>query len=374
MKRLYKQFDRQKMSVDTDIQPMDVSDLEKARIKRAVMRRVKKKNHLPRNLSVAAAFFIASGITFGAAFPALAAKLPIVGNFFEQFVDHDDYVFEKFDSFATDIGVTKESNGIAVTVTDAVYDGENIAIAYTMESEHDLGERPIMEGSFYAEEFGNEYEHYGSYSKYITKKISDHEYAGLFIYQLIEGPKPDEITATWDGSSILNLSNVKDEFQGEWNFQLNLHALDSKTKKFADAGIVSNADGIDITLTKMTETPISTTLYLSERVDMRTAAAEEEEWRGIQIEYLVKDDLGNDYNMIYYHDVGHSTDFEDFKDYTSRPRITTTQFHEDATSITITPIVNVYKFANEVDEDPNSRPLELVAEPYAIESMQLELK
>lgn len=368
MKRLYKQLDRQKMNTDTDIQPMDMSDLEKARIKRAVMRGVKKKNHMPRNLSVAATFLLAAGITFSATFPALAAKLPIVGNFFEQFIDHDDYVFEKFDSFSTDIGVTKESNGIAVTVTDAVYDGENIAIAYTLESEHDLGERPIMEGSFHAEEFGNEYEHYGSYLKYITKRISDHEYAGLFIYQLIEGPKPEVINATWDGSSILNLSNVNDEFPGEWSFQLSLQALDSETKSFADAGIASNADGVDVTLTKMTKTPISTTLYLSEMVDVRTASAEEDEWRGILIEYLVKDDLGNDYNMIYYQDVGHSTDFKNFKNHTSRPRITTTQFHEDATSITITPIVNVYEIINEEGW------MELVQEPYAIESMEFDLK
>lgn len=351
---------------------MDVSDLEKARIKRAVIRSAKKKNHMPRNLSVAAAFLVASGITFSAAFPALAAKLPIVGNFFEQFVDHDNYVFEKFDSFSTDIGVTKESNGIAVTVTDAVYDGENIAIAYTIESEHDLGERPVLEGKFHAEEFGNEYEHYGFYSRYITKKVSDREYAGLFIYQLIEGPKPDAINATWDGSSILNLSNVKDEFPGEWSFQLSLQALDNQTKSFADMGIDSSAQGIDVALTKMTKTPISNTLYLSEKVDVPSAASEDEEWRGVLIEYSVKDDLGNEYNMIYYPDVGHSADFQN--NHVSKPRITTTQFHEDATSITITPIVNVYKFANEVDEDPTSRPLELVKEPYAIESMEFDLK
>ena len=30
------------------------------------------------------------------------------------------------------------------------------------------------------------------FQNYITKKVSDHEYAGLFIYQLIEGPKPND--------------------------------------------------------------------------------------------------------------------------------------------------------------------------------------
>ncbi|WP_060203756.1 DUF4179 domain-containing protein [Sporosarcina koreensis] len=371
MKTLYKQFDRQKLNIDQDIQPMEVTDLEKANIKRAVMRGRKRKNHLPRNLSVAAAFFIASGITLGAAFPTLAAKLPIVGNFFELFVDDDNYVFEKFDSFSTDIGVTKESNGIRVTVTDAVYDGENIAIAYTIEGEQEFGTKPILEGAFHAEEFGDSYEHYGFHPEYITKKISDTEYAGLFIYQLIEGPKPDEIHATWKGDSILDVWNVKNEFPGDWTFNLTLQALNGEeTKSFTDAGITSEADGVHVALTKMTKTPITTTLYLSENVDVRTAALEDEEWRGALLTYVVTDDLGNEYNAIHYKDTGHSTDFR--KEHRSVPRITTTTFHEDATSITITPYVNVYKFIN--DEDVNEGPLELAKEPYAIESMVFDLK
>lgn len=373
MKRLYKQFDRQKLNIDPDIQPMEVTDLDKARIKRAVMRNRKRKNHLPRNLSVAVAFFIAASITFGAAFPALAAKLPIVGNFFEQFVDHDDYVFEKFDSFSTDIGVTKESNGIRVTVTDAVYDGENIAIAYTIEGEQEFGTKPILEGGFHAEEFGDSYEHYGYFPSYITKKVSDTEYAGLFVYQLIEGPKPDEIHATWKGESILDVWNVENEFPGDWTFNLTLQALDGEeTKSLAEAGITSKADGVNVALTKMTKTPISTTLYLSEIVDLRSAVIEDEEWRGAQLTYVVTDNLGNEYNAIHYKDTGHSTDFR--KDHRSLPRIMTTHFNEDATSITITPYVHVYKFANDVEEDPNVRSLELVMEPYAIESMEFSLE
>lgn len=242
----------------------------------------------------------------------------------------------------------------------------NQPIAYTIESEHELGEHPRLDGKFHAVEFGDKYEHYGYYPKYITKKISDHEYAGLFIYQLIEGPKPDEIHATWNGDSI-------HDFSGDWSFDLNLHALEGETtKNFSGAGITSQANGIDGSLTKMTETPISTTIYLSETVDIPTATLEEAEWRGILIEYSVNDDLGNEYNMIYYQDVGHSANFQN--NHVSRPRITTTQFHEDATSITITPIVNVYKFANEVDEDPTARSLELIMEPYAIESMEFDLK
>ena len=92
---------------------------------------------------------------------------------------------------------------------------------------------------------------------------------------------------------------------------------------------------------------------------------EDEEWRGVLIDYLVTDNLGNEYNVIHYKGTGHSSDFN--QNHVSYPRLTTTVFHEDATSVTITPIVNIYKMIN----DDGS--LELVKEPYSIESMQFDL-
>lgn len=369
MKNLYKQFD--KLRVDTELQPMDVSELEKARIKKRVVQGRKKKNPMLRNLSVAAALFIASSITFSIAFPTLAAKLPIVGSLYEQFEDDSDYVFENYDSFSTEIGLTKESNGIRVTVTEAVYDKESVTIAYTIEGEQNFGTKPILEGNFHAKEFGNSYEHSGFYPKHITKKISDTEYAGLFIYQLIDGPKPDEIHATWTGSSILDVLNTNNQFSGDWTFNLTLQALEEETtKSFAHTGTATSEDGVQIALTKMTKTPISTTLYLTEHVDVPVTTSESEEFRVVVFDYEVKDNLGNQYNAIHFMDVGHSSNFKNA--ITSKPRLTMTHFHEDASSITITPYVNIYTFANK--EDVNEGPLELVKQPYAIKPLQFSLE
>ena len=103
-----------------------------------------KKRHISRNFSVAAALLVASSITLSFAFPTIAAKLPIMGDIFGLFSNDEEYVFEKYNTYSTDIGITKESNGISLTLTDAVYDGENITIAYTLKSEHDLGDRPVL--------------------------------------------------------------------------------------------------------------------------------------------------------------------------------------------------------------------------------------
>ena len=115
----------------------------------------------------------------------------------------------------------------------------------------------------------------------------------------------------------------------------------------------------------MTETPIYTTLYFSEAVDVRKITKEDVELRGVLIEYTVIDNLGNKYNTNHYRDSGHSTDFP--KTLRSYPRLTTANFHEEATSLTITPIVNIYR------KKENDTLLELVKEPYTIEPIHMPL-
>jgi hypothetical protein len=62
--------------------------------------------------------------------------LPIIGNIFEFFSNESkSYVFDEYNQYSTEIGTTKESNGVEITITNAVYDGESVTIAYTMRSE-----------------------------------------------------------------------------------------------------------------------------------------------------------------------------------------------------------------------------------------------
>ena len=124
-------------------------------------------------------------ITFNIAFPTFAEKLPTFTNIFEFFTDNERNIFDDFSEHATSIGLTQENNGISITVTDAVYDKENITIAYTIKSEQDLGERPVLLGDIIVDEFGNQYEHSGYSENYLVKKIDNHEYAVLYVYELI---------------------------------------------------------------------------------------------------------------------------------------------------------------------------------------------
>lgn len=366
MKKLYRKLSE--LNIDMNIEPMDVDELEKDRIKKIVLKG-KKKNNLSRNLSVAASLLVASSISLSIAFPTFATNLPIIGDIFEFFNEDDRYVFEDYSKYSTDIGVSKESNGINITLTDAVYDGENITIAYTMVSEKDLGERPVLEGDLIVEEFNGAYEHTGFFKHHLTEKIGENEYAGLYVFELIDGPKPTEINVSWKGDSVINLSNANQAISGEWSYQFALHSLESETQDLIEYGYKSEDNGIEISLTKMTANPISTTLYLTEKIDERAVAMEADEFRGVLIEYSVTDDLGNKQNFIHYRDTGHSTDFE--PDHVSVPRLTMNAFDDEATSITITPTVHVYKVKN--PDSNGSGPLELVMAPYEIESIEFPL-
>ncbi|MGE7935051.1 DUF4179 domain-containing protein [Viridibacillus arvi] len=363
MKKLYKQFNH--LKIDMNMDPMEVSTLEKERIKRNVMK-VKKKKHLTRNFVAAAAFLVTSSISIGYAFPTFAANIPVVGNIFGLFVDDEKYVFEKHDEYSTSIGTTQESNDVEVTVTDAVYDGENITIAYTIKSEKRLGERPILEGEITADEFENSYEHSGFDNHYIVKKINDKEYAVLYIYELIKGPKPEKVQITFQGNKIVDLNNVNNEITGDWSFEFTLEKLASETKVFEKGSIKTEAEGTEVIVSELTETPISTTLKISELVDMAFIAKEEEAWRGVLIEYKVSDNLGNEYNIVHHGGTGHSTDFNELS--VSHARITTNRFDEKATSIMITPVVGIYKMKD------SEGALELIKEPYKIEPIIVPIK
>lgn len=366
---IFKELNNVRLDV-SELEEVPLSTMEQNRIQKKIFHKMstkkKKKNYF---LLAAASFIVISSFTFSLTFPALAAKVPIISNIFELLSNNEYYVFEEYDEHSTDIGITQVSNGISITATNAVYDGENITIAYTIKSEQDLGERPVLEGKMIVDEFGDRYKDNGYFENYIVEKINDHEYAVVYIYQLLKGSKPDTLHVTWTGDTVINLNKVRQATLGSWSFQFLLEKLDNKTRKFTTNEFSTEDKGIEVDLTKITQTPISSTIYLSELVDERVVSQEEKEMRVVLIEYLISDDSGKSYKYVHYRDSTHSTDFD--ANHRSNPRITMSVFDDAATTLTITPIVNVMKVDN---PDSNGDGfLVPVMEPYTIESIQVPL-
>lgn len=92
--------------------------------------RKKKKTKLKIAISVAAIFV--AFLTLGITMPAYAQNIPIIGSIFKLL---DNGFYEEYDEYASDINVTKESNGVKVTISSIVYDGIDLNVAYTVESD-----------------------------------------------------------------------------------------------------------------------------------------------------------------------------------------------------------------------------------------------
>ena len=109
MKKVYKQLNH--LKIDTELEPMEVNDLEMTRIKQRVFKKRGRKR-IPKIVGFAAAIVLAVNVAASMTFPAYAQKIPFLSSVFQLFNDENKYVFEDYEGFATDIAVTKESNGI----------------------------------------------------------------------------------------------------------------------------------------------------------------------------------------------------------------------------------------------------------------------
>ncbi|MDQ0352868.1 hypothetical protein J2R98_002719 [Alkalibacillus filiformis] len=353
MKMLYKQLSRLKIE-DHEIEPMEVNELEKERIKNKAMKH--KKKRWSKNVP-AAAIVLSSVMTFIVAIsfanPALATNLPLISNIYEIFVDEETYVFEEYDEHSTNLDLSKESDGVTVTLTDAVYDLESVTVAYTIESEKDLGDAPFLDGRFVIESMEEADETVYTPGRFMTEKINDNKYAGVYIHYLLEGEVSQEIDVNWVSSTISQLYEEENSVDGDWSFEFSLEATEKDTYEYTD--LKSYSEGIEVELDQMTSTTVAANFYFTENIS-RDAFGKDEY---VSIRYTVADNLGNEYNVLP------NAGYGDNK-YNITSRITTTSIHEVASTIFIIPEVSTY--ATTEDND-----LELVKEPYELDQIEIPL-
>lgn len=325
---------------------MDVSLSEKNRVKAAIMKK-KKKNNLFRNGLAAAILFFASTITLSITNPALAEKIPFIGSIFSVFIENKEQV-ESYNEFASEIGITKESSGIAITILDAVYHGETITISYLVESERNLEHMyPLITNINLDKLYVRPKE------DNFIEKINNNKYAGLKIIKLSGDTIKEKLNVNLKVQDItFNEPNGNWSYiDGEWSFDFTLTSIKSVTHHHSN--LRSSENGIEVVLETTTTTPISTDFHLKAYIDEKIA----QKGDYIIMNYLIKDDLGNNYkafsNQIYH--AGINSKQHDF---------TTFSFNEDASYIMITPVITIYKMEGDMFEK---------IEEFTIEPIEMEL-
>jgi len=283
MKDIYELLNEVDIDMD-EFKEMQVSEFEKARVKKNVMKKIARNNkkHCWKRKMKAVA--IAVGLTttalFGLSFTANADQIPLIGNIF-KFFDHAGF-YDHYKENANEINITKESNGVKMTVNDAVFDGKSVSVTISLESEHDLGENPTIM------RIGEIKGMKGGSGKMQLSKVAEKSYVGIMTITNFDSETHHEAYVKWKPEYILIDDGAK-EIKGDWRFDFQLQATDSEVKMI-DKTV--KEEGLAVQLENMTLTPMSFIMYYNQIVSEELR----EKWDDVYVEIEIKDDLGNSYS------------------------------------------------------------------------------
>lgn len=272
--------------------PRDINEVFDTALDKVIKSKKYKKRKLIISISAASlACFILIGVTM----PTYASKLPIIGSIFEAF---NSLRYKNYDEYASDINITKESNGVKITIGKVIYDGINLDIFYTIESTE-----PMNTATYFLD---NEIKINGnktSFSSSSSGKILDDNktYVGTISYSVNSNdyiPKelqeenlyggyvevPDEFMLSLQISKVGDFSDENDMnyVSGNWNFEIPIS--NSKLKdEVIEKDINISLDNINpqTAIKKIITTPINTAIQGVSRYDY-----------GNNIDFMVFDDKG----------------------------------------------------------------------------------
>lgn len=256
------------------------------RIKIAIEEGYKKKGHSRvknkwKKQVVAAAATVVIGTTaLGVAFPTYAKDLPIIGNIFAYLSENKQGSYIGYKDYSKSLDMAQESNGVKITLNDAIYDGKTVMVTYTLESEKDLGD-----GINVSENLSIKGYRGGMAGSSGAHKVKENTYIGFTRMSIDEVKEELNVKLEFD-----KVGNFKDlDIKGNWDFKFNLKKTEGQNK------IVNKSvekEGVSINVEKITFTPMSTILHYKQQTS-------EEVMKGYHDAYIdlveVKDDLGNVY-------------------------------------------------------------------------------
>ncbi|MDD7795622.1 DUF4179 domain-containing protein [Clostridium sp. 'White wine YQ'] len=299
-----------------------------------------KRRKSKRIYKVAAGVILSVGVltAFGFAMPTYAQNIPIIGSIF-KLLDRGQYT--NYDKYASDINITKEDNGVSITITSIVYDGLDLNIAYKVDSEKPMQDEPHLLdkdlaidgkittfGSGGGGQFSEDKKSYvGVETLHVSKnevpkEVQDKMFLGGYV------EVPDKFTLT------LNIKELLGDIKGKWsfNFQVTNEKVNGKVKEFALNKDLSNL-GKGTKLTNVTLTPINTEIQLTSKEDIVTPIIKEGDnpEYGNGVKFLLVDNngrqladksgsgAGND--GVYYYSFKYRETYENTKSVTIIPYI-----------------------------------------------------
>ena len=272
------------MDLDIDnLELPEVTDIEKARVKRHVLLK-RKKAPIFLNIAVAAVILVGATVTTGFAFPSVASQIPFMQNVISYFEDEEKR-YTNFEALSTDLGLTQTSNGITVMIDNAVYDGTSITVSYAIETAHPFGENIDVHGPGWFDVKGAS----GSGGSSRITQISDTRYVGVttFTPHFKEEVYPETVQVTWEPEAFYNWQ-TEFEVKGDWSFTFSLERIEGQVKLVNET---LQQDDVTFTLQSLELTDVSSIITYEQIVTKELL----EKWPSVTPVFHVTDDLGNVY-------------------------------------------------------------------------------
>ena len=281
MKDLYKLLNELDMD-ETEFQEIEVSEAERARVKQKLKQSLHRKKPKRRfqkgTIAAAAALALA---TAGYAFPSAASQIPVIGDIFSFLNKDQPGLYKEYKQYSEQLNMTETSNGISITINDVVYDGETVAVTYSIESEKELGEHIHLWDSLSIKGSG------GGGGSLQIEQVDKQHYVGISTINSIEEIRDKSVSVDWEIESIMMEQSGK-EIEGDWQFAFQVDAQESKTTVINQN---LHQQGIGVTIDKIRITPLSFIVYFSQKVDRHVA----DRWHMVDVDIDIRDDLGNVY-------------------------------------------------------------------------------
>ncbi|AOY77527.1 DUF4179 domain-containing protein [Clostridium formicaceticum] len=266
---------------------VEVTELERARTKNRLKQSIRKNKGWNSKRIIAAVLvsLVIGGTAYiGITDPAYAAGIPIIGDIFRFLDNGRTGVYDLYKENANGINISKESNGIQITVKDAIFDGKTITYTYEINTDKDLGEHPIIGlGSSFS--IVNYIGGLGGSEQ--VEKVAEGIYIGQANYSI--SGELDQVKCKLKIEDILvNETNREEKIRGKWIFTFQLDAV-KRSSKIINQG--TEKEGFSVTINKINKTPMSFIMDYTQQVPEVYRA----NWHYVITELVVKDDLGNVY-------------------------------------------------------------------------------
>lgn len=218
---------------DIQVTSKDIKEIKKQVFKNIKI--IKKPNTIIKRVTIAAAC-ISLVFTLGAINPALAAKLPIIGSIFKVIEKNVESPGD-YSKYATSLNEVVSDNGIKVTLSDILCDGEGLYVTYKIESKEPFkyeldGNEPLDSDQFLENEeyhkvsFSDNELVMGKVSGLDGKFIDEHTFIGMKKYylKLLGKEIPDnfdfEVKITSITTHISDNNSKNQNYNGNWAFKV----------------------------------------------------------------------------------------------------------------------------------------------------------